>query len=557
MRRIIIIFLVFLAIVVLILGGSLWWKKTVRKISGPRINIVSVLQPVLGTMIENELLARPFQTGLSQADIVYEAPTEGGITRFLAIFENEKYLGKMGPIRSARTYFLDWIHEYKGVFAHVGGNPDVLARLQKEKIYNADQFFYEKDTYFWRENVGKTVLEHTMFTSGRQLKKLIQEKNWVRQTPEDSMLTKKRGAKEKSLEKYPQAYKISIDFGYPTYQVDYSYDEVTQRYLRFQAKKPHIDQGNKIQISASVIVIQRVKAWPNNDTEGSISIKTIGEGDATIFQFGRAIKGLWKKEKLEGPTKFFNETGEEISFGSGPIWIEVLPFQNFFTFQGTPPLEIPILMYHYIGSIPLDQKNNAFRKDLTVSKDSFEAQLKWLKEKGFTAIYFTNLLRFLNAEKEISLPKKPVVLSFDDGYEDAYTEAFPVLKKYGFRGAFAIITGKIGQEGYLTWEQILEMKKAGMEFLSHSVSHMDLRTLSNKTLGEELTQSKKILEEKLSAPIIGFVYPAGKYNQRIIEAVKKAGYKAARTTKNGKVTRDSKIFELPTVRVKEKTFISP
>ena len=139
----------------------------------------------IGVMIENEIMSRPFQKGLVEADIVYEAPTEGNITRFLAIFLTPRpsfseatslmprqggatlYSGKIGPVRSARPYFLDWMHEYKGLYAHVGGSNVALRLLgngtSTDGVFNIDQFYYEK--YFWRENVGKTALEHTMFTT--------------------------------------------------------------------------------------------------------------------------------------------------------------------------------------------------------------------------------------------------------------------------------------------------------------------------------------------------------------------------------------------------------
>ncbi len=284
--------------------------------------------PPLGVMIENELLARPFQKGLSQAQVVYEAPTEAGITRFLAIFVPGKVPEKLGPIRSARSYFLDWMHEWKGIYVHVGGHDDVLRRLVREDIFNADQFTFED--YFWRENVGKTSLEHTMFTSREVMEKLVADKGWVWEKPAHLNGTAQPLV---NFDSYPAAMKISIDFGFPTYRVGYDYDPATQRYLRTQAKKPHVDQVNGEQIAPRIVVIQRVKSWSNGDAKLTISMKTIGEGSATIFQQGRAIKGTWKKESLEAPTKFFDENGREVFLNSTPVWIEILPLQNSFTFQ--------------------------------------------------------------------------------------------------------------------------------------------------------------------------------------------------------------------------------
>lgn len=116
-----------------------------------------------------------------------------------------------------------------------------------------------------------------------------------------------------------------------------------------------------------------------------------------------------------------------------------------------------------------------------------------------------------SASSDSALPKKPVVISFDDGYEDAYAAALPLLKKYDFKGSFAIITGKVGTPDYMTWEHIKTLARGGMEILSHTISHSDLRLISDKKLEEELAGSKKILQDKLGVQIDGLVYPSGQY----------------------------------------------
>ncbi|MBI5413818.1 DUF3048 domain-containing protein [Candidatus Peregrinibacteria bacterium] len=277
-------------------------------------------EPPIGVMIDNELLARSFQKGLSFADFVYEAPTEGNITRFLAIFSPERLPEKIGPIRSARTYFLDWIHEYDGVYTHVGGNPDALARLMKEKIFNADQFYLDK--YFRRENVGQTPMEHTMFTGAIKLKQMIADQRWSWNPPAHLM---DREATLRNMERYPAANKITINFGLYTYTVGYEYDAASGLYLRSQAKLPHIDHLNNKRIGVKIVVIQHVKSWANGDREMSMSMKTISNGEATVFQNGHAVEATWKKETLDGPTQFFDKkTGVEIIFAQTPTWFEIL-----------------------------------------------------------------------------------------------------------------------------------------------------------------------------------------------------------------------------------------
>lgn len=286
-------------------------------------------EPPIGVMIDNELLARPFQKGLSSADFVYEAPTEGNITRFLAIFSPERLPEKIGPIRSARTYFLDWIHEYDGIYTHVGGNPDALARLMKEKILNADQFYLNK--YFKRENVGQTPLEHTMFTGAIRLKQMISDQNWSWNPPAHLI---DREATLLNMEQYSSANKITINFGLYTYTVGYKYDPTSDLYLRSQANSPHIDHLNNQQIGAKTVVIQHVKSWPNGDREMSMSMKTISNGEAMVFQKGHAIPATWKKESLEGPTQFFDKkTGAEIVFADTPTWFEILVTTDKLTYE--------------------------------------------------------------------------------------------------------------------------------------------------------------------------------------------------------------------------------
>lgn len=330
------IIIICLALIIGAAGGYIVFISQKMPIS-PDIKDINEIQAkdsrklLLGVIVENEISSRPFHEGLSDAQIVYEALAEGGITRFFAIFDPD-YEKKIGPVRSARPYFIDFAHEYESIFAHVGGSDEALKRLRKEKIFDVEQFLYEKDKkYFWRENVGKTALEHTMFTSGKALQQIIKEKVWQRTgTTSHPLLIRSEQSSELNIA--PAATKISIDFGFPTYSVQYEYDAAMDKYWRFQAKKPHIDHGNEQQIVAAAVIIQRVKAQPKGDSKGHIAIKTIDEGEAVIFQKGRVIKGTWQKKSLEKPTEFFDENGRQIYFSEGPIWVEVLPLNNAFSY---------------------------------------------------------------------------------------------------------------------------------------------------------------------------------------------------------------------------------
>lgn len=200
---------------------------------------------------------------------------------------------------------------------------------------------------------------------------------------------------------------------------------------------------------------------------------------------------------------------------------------------------IPILMYHSIA----DQPGN----DLMVSPQNFAAQIAYLKKAGYQTINFQDLQDW-QAGKPI--PRKPILLTFDDGYLDNYTEAYPVLKEHGFQATFFISTNYIADGRHITWEQIAEMSKSGLiEFASHTKSHADLAVISPEQLTAELTESKQIIETKIGKPVIAFSYPAGSYNNAVVDATAKAGYQFAVTTKPGKANIDQGVLTLHRVRV--------
>lgn len=179
-------------------------------------------------------------------------------------------------------------------------------------------------------------------------------------------------------------------------------------------------------------------------------------------------------------------------------------------------------MYHHV-------EPNGAPDPFTVAPEMLEKHILFLKEKGYTPVS----LKELQGNKSV---KKPVMLTFDDGYADNYTHLFPLLKKYNVPAVIFLITDKIGSEGFLTWEQIREMKDSGLvEFGSHTRSHRRLRSLPDEEIVRELVQSKQILEEKLGEPVTAFCYPfgAGGFDKRVRPQVFKAGYAFDFSTKKG------------------------
>ncbi|MDI6736608.1 MAG: polysaccharide deacetylase family protein [bacterium] len=184
---------------------------------------------------------------------------------------------------------------------------------------------------------------------------------------------------------------------------------------------------------------------------------------------------------------------------------------------------IPILMYHYIGFAPKEAQN----KKLWVSAKKFRQQMAYLKKHGVTSVTFKEL-------KNGVLPDKPVIITFDDGRENNYTEAFPILKEYNFKACMFLPT----QKCEISIEQLKEMQIYGLEFGSHTKTHPNLLKISESQAKEEIDISRKELEEGLNTRIIVFSYPygAGAYNEKIKQMVKDAGYSFACGIKQGKVT---------------------
>ena len=202
--------------------------------------------------------------------------------------------------------------------------------------------------------------------------------------------------------------------------------------------------------------------------------------------------------------------------------------------------EVPILMYHYIRDASGEDE---LGRNLSVDPKTFDAQMAWLKENDFESVKLSDLADMERTElsKVNGEGGKPVVITFDDGYLDAYTEAFPVLKKYGFTGTFFIITNFIGKDNYMNSDQIAALRKAGMEIGSHTLTPPDLTDLESADVRRQLTESKDDTNV--------FCYPAGRYNDRVKDLVKEAGYVAAVTTKSGVATEDTKLFDLPRLRI--------
>lgn len=224
---------------------------------------------------------------------------------------------------------------------------------------------------------------------------------------------------------------------------------------------------------------------------------------------------------------------------------ESKPTANATAEQKISSFSLPVMMYHFIRSY--NNPADPIGTNLSVAPDTLSKQLQWLQDNNYATVgldYFSN---------PVAMDKKPVVLTFDDGYQDAYDEAFPLLKQHGFIGVFYIIINNVNKPSYLSWDEIREMQAAGMIFGSHTMNHVELQNLSPARLKDEVFTSKNILEKELGRPVNDFCYPGGKYDKLTLEAVKRAGYITATTTHSGIDDEKSPSLELTRLRITNDT----
>jgi hypothetical protein len=310
----------------------------------------------LAVMIENHAEARP-QSGLSRADIVYEAVAEGGITRFMGVFYCDVGIEGtlLAPVRSARTYFLPWVLEYDALYNHVGGaglcnDPTVyseakaLCQIGQWKIKDMDQFglpFKTTDStgkkysvcYRNYDRLDHAVdTEHTMVCDSTGIYKVAEnERDWTNVDEKGVAWDKnfvqwkfKDDAKEKD-----RGASFSASFvgwkGYENeYGVRWDYNRSTNTYTRFNGGVIHKDLETDEALTASNIIILFAKETDSVDEHGHLLFKNTGSGDGILFQDGKATKITWKKLDRTSRTLFYDTTGKEVQFNRGQIWVEML-----------------------------------------------------------------------------------------------------------------------------------------------------------------------------------------------------------------------------------------
>jgi peptidoglycan/xylan/chitin deacetylase (PgdA/CDA1 family) len=192
---------------------------------------------------------------------------------------------------------------------------------------------------------------------------------------------------------------------------------------------------------------------------------------------------------------------------------------------GRASVHVPILMYHYVGRVPPNDSNPRLRAGLTVSPEAFQEQVRWLQANGYHAIDARQLDRYF--EGVSNLPARPVMLTFDDGNADLFTNAYPILRQAHMRAVAYIVSGFLGAPGRVTEAQVEEMSRNGIEIGSHTFNHEDLTREPAPRLQMELTRSRQTLQQLIGDEVTDFAYPAGKYDATVQSAAQQAGYTSA------------------------------
>lgn len=324
--------LVAVLVIAIGVGGFFFWKSRQAKptqeqqvaqqeapkptteastLTGVQVPIATNQRGVIGIMIENSPDARP-QSGLKEAGVVYEAVAEGGITRFLALYQ-EATPDYIGPVRSARPYFVEWLAPYLASYAHVGGSPEALALIKSLGIRDLDQF-YNPSAY---KRVSNRYAPHNVYTSVGALYQLAEQKGFI-----DSKFT---GFVRKAAAPVTPSTSNSIDLAMsgPLYNVHYDYDPATQTYKRFLAGKSHVDERSGAQLSPNVVIAMVMPSTIAADRIHTV-YQTTGTGTMYVFQDGVVTPGNWQKTDAKSQFVFTDQTGKPLALNPGQTWLTMV-----------------------------------------------------------------------------------------------------------------------------------------------------------------------------------------------------------------------------------------
>lgn len=289
-----------------------------RKLDGVCVELEKQIDPdLIAIMVENNLEAWPL-SGITKAQVVYEAPVEGNIPRYMLIYTlDTEDVEKVGPVRSARPYYLDWVSEYGRVmYMHVGGSPEALEAIDNFNIFDLNEM--NRGWYYWRSE--DRTAPHNTYTSNKLWTKAFNDYNkYSEDSDYDGWVFDKQTTCVEDCVTDIRASFSSAN----AYKAGWVYNAEKMQYVRYQGtKKVEEDDGGEI--FADTIIVQRVKAKVVDDI-GRKEIETVGNGEAVIFRDGKVFEGTWEKKSRKDRTQWYDKEGKPIGLKAGKIWIEILP----------------------------------------------------------------------------------------------------------------------------------------------------------------------------------------------------------------------------------------
>ncbi len=292
----------------------------------------------IAVMIDDHPDARP-QSGFNAASVVWHAPAEGGIPRYMLIFQ-DTIPGAVGPVRSARQYYIAWAAEWQAMYGHSGGSPQALRTLREQGdgqlVYNADEFRWG-NIYYHRST--DRFAPHNVYTSGKELRKLAKRLG----AKDEPMKAAWRFGPDASPDKRPKGGRISVVYSYNT--ITYRYDRKTNTYLRsVSGEKEQKDRATGKRVAPKNVVVMLMRFGPLNDGSNKhrLEADVIGSGTAWIATNGRTIKGTWRKDGMTKPTRFYDAEGEPVTLTVGQTFVQVMQIGSKVTIKdGTVPTPAP------------------------------------------------------------------------------------------------------------------------------------------------------------------------------------------------------------------------
>jgi len=308
-------------------------------LTGRLVSPAAATRHPIAIMIDDQFDARP-QSGFNSASVVWQAPAEGGIPRYMMVFQ-ENIPTDLGPVRSSRYYYIAWAAELRALYVHAGGSPQALDALRSQGsgqlVYNADEFRWGGSFH----RISTRFSPHNLYTSGAKLR----------------AIAKTVGAKDGAI-KWPWTFapdvpflfrpvggRIVVDYGLGTNIIRYDYDRTTNTYLRsVTGEKRQVDAATNGRVAPKNVIVMQMHFGPlndNNPKKHRLEAQIIGSGPAWISTNGVTIAGTWKKTSLKSPTRFFDKAGNPVVLTIGQTFVQVMKTTDSISFVAGSPAPPP------------------------------------------------------------------------------------------------------------------------------------------------------------------------------------------------------------------------